>query len=94
MLFPDSVGCARFENYLLGCWREAVPTKRLPFRFAFCRDKRAEGLFVPQIRCKFTEGSCESGLILGCGLIGGCLKFQVSVLPLMEPDYCAFVLSQ
>ena len=60
----DSIGRARCEDYLLGCWREAVPTARLPVRFELCRDNKAEGLCVLQPRFYFTEDSCESGVIL------------------------------
>ena len=46
-----------------------------------------------QTRCIFTEDSCESGVILWCGLVGGCLMFQVDVLQPTEPDCRALVCS-
>ena len=71
-----------------------VPTARLPVRFSLFRNYGAEGFYVLQTRCYFTEYSRESRLILGCGLIGGYLKFQVAVLPLEEPACCALLHSQ
>ena len=71
-----------------------VPTACLPDRFELCCDDRAEGLCVLQPRFYFTEESCEYGVILGCGLVGVFLTFQVAVRPLAEPAYRALVRSQ
>ena len=69
----------------MSCWREAVPPAHLPTRFTLCREDRAEGLLVLQPRGYFTAEYCESGVILGCGLVVGFLTFQVAVRPLAEP---------
>ena len=90
----ESVGRARCEDCPLGCFREAVPTARLPVRFALCCDNRAEGLCILHPRCYLTEDSHYSRLILGCGLVGGFLTFQVAFLPLAETACRALVRSQ
>ena len=66
----ESVVCARCKDYSMGCWREAVPIARLPVRFELFHYNRSEGLCVLQTHCDFTEDSCESGVILGYGLVG------------------------
>ena len=90
----DSVGCACCKDYLLGCWWEAVSTARIPVHFAFCCDGRVEGFYILQTCCYFNEDSRESGVILWCGRVGGCLMFQVDVRPLVEQDCIALVESQ
>ena len=71
-----------------------VPTARLPVRFSLFRNYGAEGFYVLQTRCYFTEYSRESGVILRCALVGGFLTFHVSVRSLAEPACRALVRSQ
>ena len=73
----DSVSCAHCKDYPLVYCREAVTTARLPVFFVFCRDNRAEGLCVLLPHGYFTEESRESGVIFGCGLVGGCLTLKL-----------------
>ena len=78
----------------MGCWWEAVLTVRFPVCVVLCCNNSMEVFCILQTRCKFTEESCESGVVLWHGFVKSCVLFQVSVLPLAETAGRALVFLQ